>query len=272
MPSNPTRRLGAQLGEPALIVEKAAGVASITLNRPEQMNALDWNTVRSLGAAFRDLEADKSTRVLLIAGRGKAFSAGGDLEGYRTLYRRPDEFRRFLQDFFALLNALETSRIVSIAAVGGYCLAGGLELMLACDLAIASTAARIGDAHLNFGQLPGAGGSQRLPRAIGAQRARDLMYTGRWVDGAEAERIGLVARVVPAAELEATARKLAGEILQKSPAGVAHAKTLLREGSQMSLDNALRFEMDVVHEWATTHPDAMEGLAAFAEKRKPRFA
>ncbi|OGA57627.1 MAG: hypothetical protein A3G81_03885 [Betaproteobacteria bacterium RIFCSPLOWO2_12_FULL_65_14] len=259
------------MSEATLIVEKTSGVASLTLNRPRQMNALDWNTVKSLASVFRELEGDKATRVLLITGQGKAFSAGGDLEGYRSLYRRPDDFRRFLEDFFALLDALERSRIVVIAAVNGYCLAGGLELMLACDLAIASSDARIGDAHLNFGQLPGAGGSQRLPRAIGAQRARDLMYTGRWVNGAEAERIGLVARVVPADELTTAARALAEEILQKSPAGVASAKTLLREGLKMSLEKALRFEMDLVHEWATTHPDAMEGLAAFAEKRKPRF-
>jgi enoyl-CoA hydratase/carnithine racemase len=119
--------------------------------------------------------------------------------------------------------------------------------------------------------LPGAGGSQRLPRAIGAQRARDLMYTGRWVNGTEAERIGLAARVVPAGELMPAVRALAEEILQKSPAGVAAAKRLLREGSQMSLENALRFEIDLVHEWATRHPDAMEGLEAFAAKRKPRF-
>jgi enoyl-CoA hydratase len=259
------------MSEPALIVEKAAGVAGITFNRPQQMNALDWSTVKSLGAAFRELEADQATRVLVLTGRGKAFSAGGDLEGYRSLYRRPDDFRRFLEDFFDVLQNLEKSRIVVIAAVNGYCLAGGLELMLACDLAVASTEARIGDAHLNFGQLPGAGGSQRLPRAIGAQRARDLMYTGRWVNGTEAERIGLVARVVPADELAPAVQALAEEILRKSPAGVAAAKRLLREGSQMSLENALRFEIDLVHEWATRHPDAMEGLEAFAAKRKPRF-
>ncbi len=259
------------MSEPAFIVEKAAGVASITLNRPEQMNALDWNTVKALGAAFRELEADKAIRVLIFTGQGKAFSAGGDLEAYRSLYRRPADFRRFLEDFFDFLNGLEQSRIAVIAAVNGYCLAGGLELMLACDLAVASTEARIGDAHLNFGQLPGAGGSQRLPRAIGAQRARDLMYTGRWVNGAEAERIGLVARVVSPNELMSAVRALAADILRKSPAGVASAKRLLREGSQMSLEKALRFEIDLVHEWATKHPDAMEGLEAFAEKRKPRF-
>ena len=255
-----------------IIVEKGPGVAIVKLDRPAQMNSLDWSTVKALLAACRDLEADKSLRVVLITGSGRAFSAGGDLEGYMTLYRRPEDFRRFLDDLCTLLDLLEKSDKVIVAVVNGYCLAGGLELMLACDLAIAADTAQIGDAHLNFGQLPGGGGSQRLPRAIGAQRAKDLIFTGRFINGAEAERIGLVARVVPAAELMLTARKLAADILAKSPAGVARAKTLVRDGMAMDLPRALQFEIDLVHEWATTHPDAMEGLAAFAEKRAPRFA
>ena len=255
-----------------IVVEKAPGVATLTLNRPAQMNPLDWSTVKALLAACRDLEADRSLRVVLVTGSGKAFSAGGDLEGYLALYKRPEDFRRFLGDLCALLELLEKSDKVIVAAVNGYCLAGGLELMLACDLAIAADTAQIGDAHLNFGQLPGGGGSQRLPRAIGAQRARDLIFTGRFIDGTEAERIGLVARVVPAAGLMPAARKLADDILAKSPAAVARAKTLVRDGMAMGLQRALQFEIDLVHEWATTHPDAMEGLKAFAEKRSPRFA
>ena len=255
-----------------IIVEKGPGVAIVTLDRPAQMNPLDWSTVKALLAAGRDLETDKSLRVVLITGSGKAFSAGGDLAGYMTLYRRPEDFRSFLDDLRTLLDLLEKSDKVIVAVVNGYCLAGGLELMLACDFAIAADTAQFGDAHLNFGQLPGGGGSQRLPRAIGAQRAKDLIFTGRFINGAEAERIGLVARVVPAAELMPAARKVAGDILAKSPAGVARAKTLVRDGMAMDLHRALQFEIDLVHEWATTHPDAMEGLAAFAEKRAPRFA
>jgi len=254
-----------------LIVERGGGVATLTLNRADQLNPLDWTTVQAMLAAFRELDADPAVRVALITGHGRAFSAGGDLDAYRSLYRRPDDFRRFLDDFHALLDLLEHSTTISVAVVNGFCLAGGLELMLACDLAIAADRARIGDAHLNFGQLPGAGGSQRLPRAIGAQRAKDLIFTGRSIDGSEAERIGLVARAMPAAELMPAARKLADEILAKSPAGLARAKTLVREGLGMDLARALRFEMDLVHAWATTHPDAMEGLNAFAEKRQPRF-
>lgn len=254
-----------------IIVEKGNGFAVVTVNRPAQMNALDWTMVKALLALFRDIEADPSVRVILVTGGGRAFSAGGDLEGYLTLYGRPNDFRSFLDDLFTLLDVIENTDKVIIAVVNGYCLAGGLELMLACDLAVASESALIGDAHLNFGQLPGGGGSQRLSRAIGAQRAKDLIFTGRLIDGVEAERIGLVARVVPAAELMAAARKLADEILAKSPAGVARAKRLVREGLGMDLPRALRYEIDIVHEWATTHPDAMEGLVAFAEKRPPRF-
>lgn len=255
-----------------VIVEKSGAIATLTLNRPEQMNPLDQRTVESLLARFRELDADDSVRVILITGAGRAFSAGGDLAAYLTLYRHPAEFRRFLDDLKTLFERFAKSAKVIIAAVHGYCLAGGLELMLACDLAIAAHDARIGDAHLNFGQLPGAGGSQRLPRAIGAQRARDLMFTGRWIDGTEAERIGLVARVVPAAELIAAANQLARDLLAKSAPGLALAKRLVGEGLNMELERALNFEIDLVHRWASTHPDAIEGLVAFSEKRSPRFA
>lgn len=255
-----------------VIIERSGAIATLTLNRPEQMNPLDQRTVESLLAGFRELDADDSVRVILIMGAGRAFSAGGDLEAYLTLYRHPAEFRRFLDDLKTLFERFAKSAKVIIAAVHGYCLAGGLELMLACDLAIAAHDARIGDAHLNFGQLPGAGGSQRLPRAIGAQRARDLMFTGRWIDGTEAERIGLVARVVPAAELIAAANQLARDLLAKSAQGLALAKRLVGEGLNMELERALNFEIDLVHRWASTHPDAIEGLVAFSEKRAPRFA
>lgn len=246
-------------------------VAVLMLDRPDQMNPLDWATVKELAAAFGQLEADATARVVLISGRGKAFSAGGDLKAYMELYRKPAEFRAFLDDFRRLNSAIESSSMVVIAAVNGFCVAGGLELMLACDLALAADHARIGDGHLNYGQLPGAGGSQRLPRAIGPARARDLIYSGRLVGGAEAERIGLVARSVPGAELMQAARELADELLQKSPLGLAQAKALLACSREMDFSAAIQIESELVHRYATTSHDAMEGLAAFAEKRKPEF-
>ena len=158
-----------------------------------------------------------------------------------------------------------------VAEVNGFCVAGGLELMLACDLAVASEDARIGDGHLNFGQLPGAGGSQRLPRAIGATRAKQLIYTGRLIDGREAERIGLVAEAVPSDALAATVDTLIETMLEKSPLGLARAKLLVNEGMRCDLAAALELEIDLVHDYATTSEDAIEGLMAFKDKRKPKF-
>lgn len=252
--------------------EMEGRLAVVTLNRPDQMNPLDFETSKTLLAAFREFDADPKVRVVIVTGAGKAFSAGGDLEGYQTLYRQPERFREFLNTLRDLFAVIEASPKIVIAAVNGWCLAGGIEFALACDLILAADTARIGDAHLNFGQLPGAGGSQRLPRAIGVPRAKWLIYRGHWLAATEAERIGLVQEVVPAAELLDRARTLAAEMLERSPAGLAGAKKLVNEGIEMARGPAIQFELDFVHHYATTHPDAMEGLAAFAAKRKPRFA
>ena len=235
------------------------------------MNPLNRDTVTELLTGFRSIEANSSTRVVIITGNGKAFSAGGDLQGYLSLYRAPDAFRAFLDDLHTLLIGFERSDRIVIAAVNGWCLAGGIELMLACDLAVAGDQARIGDAHLNYGQLPGAGGSQRLPRAIGVPRAKDLILTGRWVDANEALSLGLVSRVFPHDRLMEETRKLAAEMIERSPAGLKGAKRLINEGMNMPIEKALRFEIDFVHHYATTCPDAYEGLVAFRDKRKPRF-
>jgi len=254
-----------------IIVAVREGVATITLNRPDQMNPLDWGTVRELQACLAALEDDRGVRAIVITGNGAAFSAGGDLKGYLSLYKRPEDFRKFLRDLWDVCERLERSANVVIAAVNGYCLAGGIELMLACDLVVASEEARIGDAHLNFGQLPGGGGSQRLPRAIGVPRAKQFFFTGEWVSGREAERIGLVNQAVPADQLMAAVDGLVRRVLAKSPAGLKGIKYLVNEGMQVNLHAGLELELNYVHGYATTHPDAMEGLIAFSEKRKPHF-
>jgi len=255
-----------------ILVERADGRAVVTLNQPERMNPLDGATVTALRAALGQFEVDPDVRVVLFTGAGRAFSAGGDLDGYLTLYRRPDEFRAYLEDFFRLCEAIERSSRICLAVVNGYCVAGGLELMLACDLALAAEEARLGDGHLTYGQLPGAGGSQRLPRAIGAIRARHLILTGRLVDGREAERIGLVAECVARQGLMARAHALTDELLTRSPAGLRGAKYLVNRGLEGSLASGLQLELAYVHHYATTEPDATEGLLAFKEKRPPRFS
>ena len=244
--------------------------ARLTLARPDKLNPLDWATIKELRAAVAEIEKSQVAAVI-VTGEGRSFSAGGDLEGYIGLYRRPDEFAQFLDDFFELFEAMECSAKIYIAAVNGACVAGGLELLLACDVAIAADTARIGDGHLNFGQLPGAGGSQRLVRAIGLSRAKHLMLTGRLLLAAEAERIGLINEVVPAAELEARSLAFVSALLEKSRVGLRGAKHLANLAMTTTLEEGLKQEMAFVHRYATTEPDATEGLIAFKDKRKPAF-
>ena len=254
-----------------IVTSVAGGVATVTLNRPRQRNPLDWRTVRRLGEAVGDFERDPRIDVVVVRGAGGNFSAGGDLKGYVDLYRDPPGFRQFLVDFHAMLDAIEASSKVYVAVVDGYCVAGGLELLLACDIVLAAESARIGDAHVAFGQLPGAGGSQRLPRAVGPLRARYLMLTGDIVDAAEAERIGLASKVATTTALAGVLDDVVGRVSRASPLGRKGMKHLLRVASRSALDDGLRTELDYVWRYATTSHDATEGLAAFGEKRPPRF-
>jgi enoyl-CoA hydratase len=219
-----------------------------------------------------EIEARPDVYAVIITGRGRSFSAGGDLDGYIDLYRNPDKFAAFLDDFLHALNAIEGSSKVYVAAVNGICVAGGLELLLACDLVIAAQSAKIGDGHLNFGQLPGAGGSQRLPRAIGLLRAKHLILTGDLLSAEDARQIGLVNEVVADAELDAAAEALVARLGEKSRVGLRGAKHLANLTLTTDLAAGLRQEIDFVHRYATTERDATEGLVAFKEKRKPVFS
>ena len=246
-------------------------VARLTLSRAEKLNPLDWATIGELKDAIAAIEARGDVFAVVITGHGRSFSAGGDLEGYLTLYRKPEQFAAFLDDFYKMLTAIEASEKIYVSAVNGVCVAGGTELLLACDLAIAADTARIGDGHLNFGQLPGAGSSQRLPRAIGLLRAKHLMLTGELLCAADARQIGLVNEVVPAAELNAAVNRLLDKMRDKSRVGLSSAKHLANATLSMDLDTGLKYEIEFVHRYATTEPDAIEGLVAFKEKRKPAF-
>jgi enoyl-CoA hydratase len=243
----------------------------LSLNRPDKLNPLDKGTVKELLGLVKEIEADKSISTVVLTGSGRAFSAGGDLEGYVDLYKDPSAFRLFLNDFNFLLGAIEASEKIYIAAVNGACVAGGLELMLACDLVIASETALIGDGHINFAQLPGAGGSQRLPRAIGSLRAKQMMLMGKMWDAKHCLNIGLLNEVVPSEELLERCDTLAQEFSARSPSALIGAKRLVNEGAKLSLQDSLIYEMDYVHHYATTNSDAMEGLVAFSQKRKPVY-
>jgi enoyl-CoA hydratase len=253
-----------------IVVERLGAAARITLARAEKLNPIDWATIRELRRAIAELEAGDCLAVI-VTGSGRSFSAGGDLEGYIELYKSKPRFQRFLNDFFDMLDAIEKSGKIYIAAINGVCVAGGLELLLACDLVIAADTAKIGDGHLKFGQLPGAGGSQRLPHAIGLLRAKQLILSGKLLSAAEAERIGLVGEVVPAAELQDAALRIVQAMAEKSPVGLRGAKHLTNLTLTMPMPAGLKYEMAYVHRYATEEPDATEGLIAFKEKRKPAF-
>ncbi|WP_188519127.1 enoyl-CoA hydratase/isomerase family protein [Alsobacter metallidurans] len=255
-----------------LLVKTGDGRAWVTFNRPDKFNPLDWATLKELRRAVEALDANPAVRAVVFTGAGRAFSAGGDLAGYLSLYADKPAFRLFLDDFAAVCGLMERSSTIFIAAVNGTCVAGGLELLLACDLAFAADTARIGDGHVNFAQIPGAGGSQRLARAIGPMRAKHLMLSGRLLDAREAERIGLVAEVAPADALAGHVNAFVDDLVQRSATVLASMKKLVNDTRTLEWQAGLDAEMDVVHAYATGHPDAMEGLRAFAEKRRPHFA
>jgi enoyl-CoA hydratase/carnithine racemase len=260
---------------PLVLVEDVAlthGVARVlTMHRPELRNPLDHATVARLHRLVGDADADATVRVVIVTGAPPAFSAGGDLRAYVELYRTEQAFRAFLDEFRVLNALLEHGRFVSVAMVNGACVAGGLELALACDLVTIADDARIGDAHLGTGQIDGAGGSQRLVRALGAQRAKQLLLTGRLWTAEEALHTGLALFTAPENELRAQTLALAEELAAHSPLAVKHMKTLIGYSAHLAFEDALGAEQDLVTAYATRSHDATEGLLAFLERRPPRY-
>lgn len=250
-----------------LLVSKQDGIGLITINRPEQRNALNREAWAEIKQAVGELGQDETVQVLVITGAGdKAFVAGADVKALRErsmLETLAGEYHRVLMDIEELDKPV-------IAAVNGFCLGGGCELAMACDLRIASENAKFGQPELNLGIMPGAGGTQRLPRLVGLAKAKELILTGEIIDAQEAWRIGLVNRVVPAGELMSTVREIAQTIMKKGPVAVRMVKRMMRLGTEVDLRTALNIEI-LGQTVIFGTEDRLEGLNAFLEKRNPRY-
>ncbi|MBI4596166.1 MAG: enoyl-CoA hydratase/isomerase family protein [Candidatus Tectomicrobia bacterium] len=251
-----------------IILEKAAGVAKITLNRPNALNALSSRLLSELETAVKDCESDKAIKVVVITGAGRAFSAGADLKELSGA--DPDKTISVIKIFHRCFNVIENLGKPVIAAINGLALAGGLELVMACDLAVLSEDAKIGDQHANFGLVPGGGGTQRLPRLIGIRRAKELMLTGVWLSPQEALEFGLVNKIAPTGKLMETVGELAKNLIKKSPMASKTIKYLVNDGMKMNLDDGLELEIKEVRKHFETK-DIKEGLSAFLERREPNF-
>lgn len=243
----------------------------VTLNRPQEMNPLNWAVLKELKAVLDSLSADVSVRAIAITGAGSAFSAGGDLKAYLELYRDDERYRNFLHDFRSILDSIGMLAQPVIALVNGYCVAGGLELLLSCDFAYAVKSAKLGDGHANFGQVGGAGGNVRFPRWILPSRARELLFTGRLLSADEALKWGLVNRVVPDDKLLEAGLEFTNTVAEKSFLGISIMKEICNRGLSMRTEDALNLEIQMNHHYCLTSHDAREGLIAFSEKRKPKF-
>ena len=247
-----------------------AQIGRIEINRPTKRNALSSEVIEELGLCLQNLSNSDGVRIILLSTVGSHFSAGADLEEVLKLVKSRRHLTDFIQNGHNVFSSIETLPVPVVASVQGLCLAGGLELILACDIVIAADTAEFGDQHVNFGFVPGWGGSQRLIRQIGQKRSLDIMMTGRRMNAAEALEYGLVNHVVPAAELDLTALNYCRELAAKSPAALTCIKQMAIKGSDLPLDHALSVESEFAVEHLMSK-DAIEGLEAFSAKRRPDF-
>jgi enoyl-CoA hydratase len=249
-----------------IIVETRGRVGLIRLNRPQALNALNSVLLRELTSAVDGFETDSAIGCMVITGSDKAFAAGADIKEMAD----KTFIDVFFEDFCAASHRVAAARKPVIAAVAGFALGGGCELALQCDLIIAADNARFGQPEIKLGIIPGIGGTQRLTHAIGKSKAMDLILTGRMMDASEAERSGLVARIVPLQSLRDEALKVAETIASMSLPSVLAAKEAVNRAFETSLAEGIRFERRVFHSLFAT-ADRKEGMAAFIEKRPARF-
>jgi enoyl-CoA hydratase len=250
-----------------ILVKTEGALGVITLNRPKALNALNHALMDEVGHALNAFEADTAVRCIVITGSEKAFAAGADI----TEMAAKDYMGVYKEDFItANWETVTRIRKPVIAAVAGYALGGGCEFAMMCDFIIAADTAKFGQPEINLGVMPGAGGTQRLTRFVGKSKSMEMCLTGRMMDAAEAERAGLVSRVVPAADLMAETMKAANKIAEMSAPSVMMIKETVNRAYETTLAEGVRFERRVFHSLFATE-DQKEGMKAFVEKRKPAF-
>jgi enoyl-CoA hydratase len=249
-----------------ILVETKNRVGIIRLNRPQALNALNSALNAELAQAIAAFDADDGVGCILLAGSEKAFAAGADIKEMADL----SAVGAFMGDFAGAWHATASARKPVVAAVSGFALGGGCELVMQCDIVIAADTAKFGQPEIKLGIIPGIGGTQRLPRAVGKAKAMDLILTGRMMDAAEAERAGLVSRVVPAVSLMEEATKLAETVASMSLPSLIAAKEAVNRAFETPLAEGIRFERRVFHMLFGTE-DQKEGMAAFLEKRAAKF-
>jgi enoyl-CoA hydratase/carnithine racemase len=258
------------VSDTAVITEQRGGGLWARLHRPDSLNSLNPDIIAGLERAMDEAVSSSEIHALVITGSGRAFCAGADLEFLEGAAAQEGARERFLGDVGVTFRRLERLPMPTIAAINGFAVAGGLEIVLCCDMAIAAESAKIGDAHANYGLIPGGGGTVRLPRRVGPALAKQLMFTGAMLPAGELRHSGLLNDVVPADGLEATVDELVAVVAKKSTLGLARVKALADDALEQPIDTALRAELAAfaAHE---NSADLAEGLAAFREKRQPRF-
>lgn len=256
------------MADDLVLLQREGPVAIITFNRPEKLNAMNEALMGRLRERLVELSEDEGVRVAIVTGAGRAFMAGADLKAMAAM--GPEEAIDFARSGAAVFRLIERMDVIFIAAINGFALGGGCELVCACDLRLAADDAKIGQPEVSVGIHPGFDGTQRLPRLIGPAGAKQMILTGEPVSAQEAWRMGLVNRVVPAAELLAQAKALAATIVSRGPVAVASAKRAINRGLELSFEDGLDFESTSFGK-SFRAGQAKEGMEAFLQKRQPQW-
>jgi enoyl-CoA hydratase/carnithine racemase len=252
-------------------IEDRGPVRHIVINRPEKRNALSGEVVRALGAAFEDAAVDDSVRVVVVRGEGPMFSSGMDLADLDNLSENPGALREFREPILRWWNLLEQMPKPTVAQIHGACIGGAMELALAADLRVMAEDAVAAILEVKIGLIPDVGGCSRLPAVVGVGRAKELIMTGRFINGTEAHAIGFANRIAPAADLDAATQALCDELLGAAPVAVALAKSVIDAAAKPALEETLEREGEAQERLAASD-DFAEGTTAFLEKRAPSFA